>query len=281
MPRDRDEPDPQGTPTGRTKIIAAFAVIYLVWGSTFLAIRIGVQELPPLLFAAGRFAIAGGLLAAVAFAVGERFPRTRREWLHAGLFSILMIPLSNGLSTVAIRHVPSNEAALLAAGSAFWLAGLGAIGPRGHTLTSRSILGLLLGLAGVALLVWPQGGAAPGHLGWRALLLGSSLNFAIASIVYRDAQLAVGADRLQCRGDGAGRRVSRDRRRGRGRACAMALERSRHRLDAVPRAIRLRARVHRLHLAAQARAGRPGRNVCLRQPRDRDGPRLGGARRSL
>jgi drug/metabolite transporter (DMT)-like permease len=175
-----------------SKIIAAFSVIYVVWGSTFLATRIGVLEMPPLLFAAGRFTIAGVLLSIVALALGERFPRARREWLHAGLFSILMVPLSNGLSTVAVRHVPSNEAALLAAGSALWLAGLGAIGPRGHTLRGPSILGLLLGLAGVALLVWPKADAAPGHLGWRALLLFSSMNFAIASIVYRDAQLTVG-----------------------------------------------------------------------------------------
>ena len=103
-----------------------------------------------------------------------------------------MVPLSNGLSTYAVRHVPSNEAALLAAGSALWLAGLGAIGPRGHTLAARSLVGLTLGFAGVALLVWPQEDAAPGHLGWRALLLASSMNFAIASIVYRDARLAVG-----------------------------------------------------------------------------------------
>jgi drug/metabolite transporter (DMT)-like permease len=128
----------------------------------------------------------------VALVLGERFPRTRREWLHAGLFSILMVPLSNGLSTLAVRHVPSNEAALLAAGSALWLAGLGAIGPRGHTLRGASILGVLLGFAGVVLLVWPHADAAPGHLGWRALLLLSSMNFAIASIVYRDAHLAVG-----------------------------------------------------------------------------------------
>ena len=73
----------------------------------------------------------------VATILGERFPRTRREWLHVGLFSILMVPLSNGLSTRALRHVPSNEAALLAASSALWLAGLGAIGPRGHKLSAR------------------------------------------------------------------------------------------------------------------------------------------------
>jgi drug/metabolite transporter (DMT)-like permease len=173
-------------------LVAAFAVIYLVWGSTFLATRIGVLEMPPLLFAAARFAIAGSLLGIAACMLRERFPRTRREWLHAGLFSVLMVPLSNGLSTYAVRHVPSNEAALLAAGSALWLAGLGAIGPRGHTLAARSIVGLALGFAGVALLVWPQGNAGPGHFGWRALLLAGSMNFAIASIVYRDAHLAVG-----------------------------------------------------------------------------------------
>jgi drug/metabolite transporter (DMT)-like permease len=192
MPPDPGALRPEATSTGRTKIIAAFAVIYLVWGSTFLATRIGVLEMPPMLFAAGRFTLAGTLLSIVALVLGERFPRTRREWLHAGLFSILMVPLSNGLSTVAVRHVPSNEAALLAAGSALWLAGLGAIGPRGHTLRGASILGVLLGFAGVVLLVWPHADAAPGHLGWRALLLLSSMNFAIASIVYRDAHLAVG-----------------------------------------------------------------------------------------
>ena len=174
------------------KIAAAFAVIYLVWGSTFLANRIGVLHLPPLLFAAGRFVIAGSLLTVAAIVLSERFPRTRREWLHAGLFSVLMVPLSNGLSTYAVRHVPSNEAALLSAGSALWLAGLGALGPRGHRLPPLSIFGLLLGFAGVVLLVWPKAAAAPGQLGWRALLLLSSMNFAIASIVYRDAKPAAG-----------------------------------------------------------------------------------------
>jgi drug/metabolite transporter (DMT)-like permease len=184
--------DPRLPWSDGAKIIAAFAVIYLVWGSTFLAIRIGVQELPPLLFAAGRFVIAGSLLAGVALTLRERFPRASREWVHAGMFSVLMIPLSNGLSTVALRHVPSNEGALLAAGSALWLAGLGAIGPRGHKLSARSITGLLLGFAGVVLLAWPRKTATADYLGWRALMLTSSLSFAIASIVYRDAKLSVG-----------------------------------------------------------------------------------------
>jgi drug/metabolite transporter (DMT)-like permease len=189
----RERAAPESPRSEGSKVTAAFAVIYLVWGSTFLANKIGVGKMPPLLFTAARFLIAGIMLAVVAAVLGERFPRTRREWLHVGLFSILMVPLSNGLSTFALRYVPSNEAALLAASSALWLAGLGAIGPRGHKLTARTITGLLLGLAGVALLVWPKSATATGQIGWRVLVLGSSMNFAIASIVYRDARLGVGA----------------------------------------------------------------------------------------
>ena len=92
--------DPDPGHRQRAKLVAAFAVIYLVWGSTFLVTRIGVLRMPPLLFAAARFVLAGTLLVAAALALRERFPATRREWLHAGLFALLMVPLSNGLSTV-------------------------------------------------------------------------------------------------------------------------------------------------------------------------------------
>ena len=171
-----------------TKIIAAFAVIYLVWGSTFLATRIGVLEMPPLLFAAGRFTIAGTLLAGAALVLRESFPRTRREWLHAGLFSILMVPMSNGLSTVAVRHVPSKRPPCSPRARRSGLRARRDRAARSHAGTG-SMLGLSLGPRG-----WSRCGphqAGTRHLGWRALLLFSSMNF-IASIVYRDAQLVVG-----------------------------------------------------------------------------------------
>jgi drug/metabolite transporter (DMT)-like permease len=94
----------------------------------------------------------------------ERFPRTAREWGYTALLSLLMISISNGCSTTAIKHIPSNEAALLTASLALWMSALGAIGPQGHELSMRSIIGLLLGLAGVALLVWPRDAAPSGHL---------------------------------------------------------------------------------------------------------------------
>ncbi len=175
------------------KIIAAYAVIYVVWGSTFLAIRLGVRELPPLMFGGLRFLMAGGLLTVLAFWMRERFPRTSREWRYMLAFSLLMITFSNGISTIALVHIPSNEGALLGAGGALWIALLGALGPKGHQLTVRGTFGLLLGLAGVLLLVWPRASATAGHFGWQSLVLISSLAWAAGTILYRNAQLPVGA----------------------------------------------------------------------------------------
>lgn len=176
----------------KVRIVAAFATIYLVWGSTFLAIRIGVGQLPPLLFGGFRFLLAGTLLAAVAWLLRERFPGRPAEWRWLLLFSLLMITFSNGTSTIALQHVPSNEGALLAASSALWIAVLGTLGVRGHALTVRGMLGVLLGCLGVLLIVWPRGTQPTGHLGWQALILFSNFSWAVGTILYRDAALAVG-----------------------------------------------------------------------------------------
>jgi drug/metabolite transporter (DMT)-like permease len=174
------------------RIAAAYATIYLVWGSTFLVIRLGVRSLPPMLFAGGRFVFAGALLAAVAALLRERFPRTQLEWRYMFAFSLLMITCSNGISTIALKHIPSNEGALLSAGSALWIAWLGALGPKGHKLTLRGNLGLLLGLLGVALLVWPRRATPSGHFGWQSLVLIGSLSWAIGTVLFRNAALPVG-----------------------------------------------------------------------------------------
>jgi len=173
-------------------VMGAYGVIYLVWGSTFLAIRLGVRDLPPLLFASGRSLLAAGLLLVVAIALRDRFPKTPREWCYMALLGQLMITFSNGLNTIAMKHIPSNETALLTSTLALWMAGLGALGPRGHPLTVRGTLGLFLGLAGVGLLLWPQAAQEPGHLGWQLLVIIGGLSWSVGTVLYRDAQLPVG-----------------------------------------------------------------------------------------
>lgn len=137
----------------RAKIILAFLIVYVVWGSTYLAIRIAVEHLPPALFAGLRFDIAGPLMLALAWAAGARLPTTRRDWRNIAVSGLLMLGAANGLVTWSEQWIASGEAALIVATSALWMAGLGALGPQGEPFGRMTLAGLLLGFGGVALLV--------------------------------------------------------------------------------------------------------------------------------
>jgi drug/metabolite transporter (DMT)-like permease len=176
----------------RARVYASFAVVYLVWGSSFLVIRVGVTDLPPLLFAAGRAFIGGLVLLALALYRGNRLPSTRREWKLLCFFSLVLIALSSGPATFALKHLPSNEVALLNASLALWIAGLGTLGPKGQPLSRLSLVGLLLGFAGVALLVWPAELQVTPHVGWQLLVLAAALVWSAGTIFYRNTTLAMG-----------------------------------------------------------------------------------------
>ncbi|WP_093289040.1 EamA family transporter [Solimonas aquatica] len=137
----------------KTQLWLAFATIYLVWGSTYLAIRIGVHEAPPMLLAGLRFALASPLMVAYALWRGDRFPRARRDYLIVASTGILMLVGGNGLVTWAEQWVASGQTALIVATSALWIAWFGSFGSKGVALNVVTVLGLLLGFAGVALLV--------------------------------------------------------------------------------------------------------------------------------
>src|ERR1700678_2856406 len=96
------------------KILMAFAIIYFVWGSTFLAIRVGVREVPPLILAAIRFSIAGLALYAWISARGEKQP-TAREWRSASLSRLVIVSLDYGLLLSSEQRVPSGVAAVMLA----------------------------------------------------------------------------------------------------------------------------------------------------------------------
>jgi drug/metabolite transporter (DMT)-like permease len=173
----------------RARLYACFALVYLVWGSSFLVGRVGVTDLPPLLFTSLRSLIGGTLLLGLALYRNDRLPGSPQEWRQIFFFSLVLIALTSGSSTFALKYIPSNEVALLNASMALWIAGLGTLGPNGQPLSVRSRLGLALGFAGVALLVWPKEMRLTPHVGWQLLVLAAAFVWASGTIVYRNTTL--------------------------------------------------------------------------------------------
>jgi drug/metabolite transporter (DMT)-like permease len=134
------------------KILLAFAIIYLVWGSTFLAIRVGVREVPPFLLAGMRFLVAGVVLYGWMCARGTPSP-TLREWGGASLIAILIFVFDYGLLFWAEQRVPSAIAAVMMATIPVFLALFEIVFLRTQRLTPRLAIALLVGIAGVAVLM--------------------------------------------------------------------------------------------------------------------------------
>ena len=138
--------------SSRWKTVAAFSVIYFVWGSTFLAIRVSVQQIPPLLCAAIRFFIAGGVLYLFMLVCGKPSP-TRRQWTGCLAMAVLFFVGYYGFLFWAEQRVPSGVAAVMLATIPAFMALSEIIILRTQRLTLRLTLALLIGLAGVAVLM--------------------------------------------------------------------------------------------------------------------------------
>ena len=171
----------------RAKIQLAFAVIYLVWGVTYAVNRIMALALPPFLAAGARFLMAGTFLTVIARVRGLALPRSARDWRSVAAAALLGIVLSNGLAVLALRHVASNQAALITSSSAFWIAWLGMYGRRATPVDARTWTGLALGFVGVGVLVCAKGLGAHAQVGWQLLILIASLCWALATMVIREA----------------------------------------------------------------------------------------------
>lgn len=172
------------------KVLAAFAAVYVVWGSTYLAIRIAIESLPPLLMAGARFMLAGTLLYAIMRLRGEPAPE-RRHWGSTALIGMLLLMFGNGGVTLAERTVPSGVAALLVAMVPMWMVLLEWLRPRGNRPAKRTIIGLVIGFAGMVLLVGPSGFAGGDRvdpLGAGLVMVGC-LAWAAGSIWSRGAPL--------------------------------------------------------------------------------------------
>src|SRR5712691_9392705 len=161
----------------------ALFVIYLVWGSTYMAIRIAVRELPPMAAACLRFLVAGVVMALVAAAAHRpwRWP-TRRQWVDYSLIGVLFLGLGNAFVMWSETRIPSGIAALIVATVPLWLTLLDGLRPGGQPWTVRAWLGTLIGLAGAALVARPQGGVAPGHWPGIVALEVATISWAVGAL---------------------------------------------------------------------------------------------------
>jgi drug/metabolite transporter (DMT)-like permease len=174
----------------RAQIIAAFASIYLVWGSTYLAIRYAVQTIPPFLMGGIRFVISGLLLYLWARSRGAPRP-TRLHWRNAVIAGGFLLLGGNGAVVWAEQFVPSGLTALLVSILPFWLVIIEWVRPPRRRPSGAVLAGLVLGFIGIIVLVGPSdlgGHGDVSSLGALVLILGS-LSWAIGSFWSRDAQL--------------------------------------------------------------------------------------------
>src|SRR5271169_2579787 len=172
------------------KTLLAFAIIYFVWGSTFLAIRIGVHEVPPLLFAAMRFVVAGAVLFGWMLAKGERLP-SGRQWGSVVVIASLIFVLDYGLLFWAEQRVASGIAAVMMATIPAFMAISEIIFLGTQKLTARLASALLIGTGGVAVLMSRSlylGGAPIDTAAAVALIVGS-ICWSLASVLSRKLPL--------------------------------------------------------------------------------------------
>jgi len=134
---------------------AAWIAVCFFWGTGYLATRIGVQNMPPMLFSGLRIFAAGLILTVILILRRERLPRGS-EWAHLSVIGIALEGVSNGILAWSAQWVTSSMMALLAAMTPFWMVGIEAMIPGGEKLTPRIIFGLLLGFGGLIWLLKPE-----------------------------------------------------------------------------------------------------------------------------
>jgi len=184
-------PPPKGSAINRRfKVVLAFALVYVFWGSTYLGIRIAVGRIPPILMAGVRFLIAGGLMLGFCALTGRRITLGRDELWRLAVIGVLLLSIANAILAWAELSVPTGLAALIVAITPIWFLIIdGWILGAGERVGGSGIAGIALGAAGMIVLLWPK--LTTSHpLGWWELLaafslLVSSFSWAFGSVLAR------------------------------------------------------------------------------------------------
>jgi drug/metabolite transporter (DMT)-like permease len=171
---------------GRWKVILAFGLVYLFWGSTYLAIDIAVQTIPPALMCGVRFLIAGVVMLVVCAATGRRIFYSPKQIALASIVGLLLLMGGNLTLSYAELSVSSGLAALIVAITPLWFLVLDSLLLGDHHISRRGKAGLLLGILGLFILVWPQ--LRTGSMGHREFwasvsLIAGSFSWALGSVL--------------------------------------------------------------------------------------------------
>lgn len=175
----------------KAKVWTALIAVYLVWGTTYLAIRFAVETIPPFLMVGTRFLVAGLILYIWRRLAGDPAP-TPRQWRSAAIIGVLLLLGGNGVVSWAEQYVASSIAALIVAAVPLWMVLIDAVRPKGVRPDWKIILGILVGFGGIALLVTStQGsGSAERTTSFGILaLLAAALSWAAGSVYSHDADM--------------------------------------------------------------------------------------------
>jgi hypothetical protein len=268
----------------RFAVILAFGLVYLLWGSTYLAIDIAVQKIPPALMCAVRFSIAGVVMLAVCALTGRRIVYSARQIALAAVVGILLLMGGNLTLAWAELSVPSGLAALIIAITPLWFLVLDSLLLGHHRISWRGKVGLALGIAGLFILFWPELHSTS-SLGRRELLscvalLGGSFSWALGSVLSKRWQS--GMDGFSATGwqmTAAGGReliAGRCRRR----FFASGVDGSRRGRGDISCGVWFVDRLHRLHLPAGTCADFESFDLCVRKSGDRSFPGMADSARA-
>jgi drug/metabolite transporter (DMT)-like permease len=181
----------------RLKVILAFALVYILWGSTYLAIGVAVEHVPPPMMGASRFIVAGALMLLWRKLSGNSIAVSRQELLRLTVIGTLLLVTSNVVLGWAEQMIPTGLAALLIAITPLWFLLLERLSHKGERFSPRAIIGIAFGIAGVAVLMWPKLrlGLALGHreIFAMALVLGASFSWATGSVLSKRWHVGVDA----------------------------------------------------------------------------------------
>ncbi len=189
VPESPAQRHPADREPSRAKLIIMFAAVYVLWGSTYLAIRFAIATLPPLFMAGTRHLIAGLILYPLARLQSKEHP-TSANWLAAALMGALLLLGGNGGVSWSEQIVPSGVAALLVASVSLWMVIIEWLRPGGTRPTRRIIMGLVLGFCGLVLLAGPSklGSGRVNPIGATVLVL-ASLSWATGSVSAKHLKL--------------------------------------------------------------------------------------------